>query len=147
MVVEAGPSGQVIMKAANVNELFVAGSYTALNSLTAGGDVYANNGSGRLVISSDERLKTIHGFAEYGIKEIMKIKPIIFNMKDDAAGVPATIGFSAQNILESGIKEAVTGGDDTNKYYGLATRGVLAALVNAVQNHEERLKAVESAVN
>jgi len=97
--------------------------------------------SGTYTVSSDERIKTnIRPFAR-GLKEILALKPILHGYTLES-GIPQHRddhpGFSAQNV-QSAIPEAVEAGPDG--MLGLADRGILAALVNAVQELSALVKA------
>ena len=102
------------------------------------------DGSRNLITVSDIRLKNVHGAVTYGLNEILNIEPILFNYKSDPLGCPSNIGFSAQNV-QAAIPEAVTVGqvDETGtEYLSLNTRGILAALVNAVKEINSKLEGV-----
>jgi hypothetical protein len=77
----------------------------------------------------------------YGLKEIMALKPILHGWSEESGlsqkrnDYP---GFSAQNV-QTVIPEAVEAGRDG--MLGLSDRGILAALVNAVQELSALVKA------
>ena len=100
-------------------------------NIPPGSDVQTD-GTSNLIGVSDERLKNIHGPVQYGLQEIQKLEPILFNYKNDPEDTPSNIGFSAQNVAEvAGITEACPVNSDG--YYGFNSRGILASLVNAVK--------------
>lgn len=108
------------------------------------------DGVGKFVGVSDERAKTIHRLARYGLLDLLDINPIVFNYKSDPKGTPENIGFSAQNVKKS-IPHAVgvTGQRVDPKdpglgfLMGLNTRGLLAAVVNALKEIHGRIERLE----
>ncbi|MCB4790431.1 MAG: tail fiber domain-containing protein [Elusimicrobia bacterium] len=106
------------------------------------GDVYTD-ANYTLRTSSDERNKRVYGDVQYGLKEIMKLKPKFFNLKTDPQNSARNIGFIAQNVVEAGIIEAAP--KDENGYYSLNSRGIIAALVNAVKEQQIQIEELKKA--
>ena len=94
---------------------------------------------------SDERLK-IFTPSPYGLKEILAINPIRYRWNETGQKYSGQsterdfVGFSAQNVQKA-IPEAVHVSKDD--YLGFDDRPVIAALVRAVQELEERLAKLE----
>lgn len=99
------------------------------------------DGSKNLISVSDERLKDIFAPPEYGLKEILQIKPIRFRFKHDPKEGQLVIGFSAQNV-EKVIPECVT--EDVEGFKGVNSRGIIAALVKATHELSARVEQLES---
>lgn len=101
-------------------------------------------------ITSDERLKTIEGSYEKGLKEILQLRPIVYHYKntetrkfsEEVLRTPC-IGFSAQAVQRV-FPEAV--GTDEDGYLNLNTHAILVAYTNAIQElnkkSEERQKLI-----
>ena len=103
--------------------------FVQIPTLTGSSDVQTD-ASSNLVSVSDERAKVIHGPVDYGLAEVMALRPIRFNYLQDPEAAPSNIGFSAQNV-GSVIPEAAP--EHSDGQLGLNSRGILAALVLAVQ--------------
>ncbi|MDR0230712.1 MAG: tail fiber domain-containing protein [Dysgonamonadaceae bacterium] len=103
-------------------------------------------------ISSDARLKTNVIPVKYGLSEVMKLKPVNYEMKDKL-GVER-VGFIAQEVKEV-IPELVVGteGDlDKGETLSIAYSELIPVLTKAIQEQqkiieqlEARLKALETA--
>jgi len=92
--------------------------------------------------ASDERLKNINGDYCDGGCIIQQIQPIRYNWKDRLNNTSEKVGFSAQNV-QTVIPEAVN--EQPNGYLGLVDRPIIAALVNAVKELQQRVKELENA--
>ena len=117
---------------ANIAFFASGGLVMTLSGALGTGAVQAT--AGVLSTVSDERAKNnIHPFT-HGLAEILKLKPILHGYDKKLSGIdtPRTDypGFSAQNV-QGAIPEAVEAGADG--MLSLSDRGILAALVNAVQ--------------
>ncbi len=117
-----------------------SGQVVQIPNLGASLDVQTD-GSSNLITVSDERAKNIYGPARYGLPEIMKLEPVLFNYKTDPIGSRRNIGFTAQNVM-SVIPEAV--GIANGDYLGLNSRGIIAALVNAVQEQQKQIEDLKT---
>jgi hypothetical protein len=105
----------------------------------------AKPGGGSWTSTSDSRLKNIHGNYTSGIKEIMKLKPVLFNYIDrNPRNLPSNeeyIGFVAQDV-QSVFPEAVTTGSDG--YLDFNMHPVNVAMVNAIQQQQMEIESVKS---
>jgi len=110
--------------------------------LTASSDVQTD-ASKNLVSVSDERDKRINGEVEYGLKEILGINPVLFNYNTDPKEAPSNIGFIAQDVMKQ-IPEAVHLNEEKDRY-GLNTKGIVAALVNAIKELKEEIEELKKA--
>jgi len=97
------------------------------------------------MVSSDERLKRIRNTYEAGLEEILTIRPVQYNWREetgfDSEGVYT--GFSAQNI-ELALPAAVS--YDKNGFRTVSDRTILAAVVNAVRELWEKVTGLEEKV-
>ena len=97
-----------------------------------GAGAVQSDANGNLSVSSDERLKTVVGSFERGLKEILQLKPINYQWNAQSGLDPEGVysGFSAQNV-QAVIPEAV--GQDQKGYLTLSDRPIIGALVNAIK--------------
>ncbi len=99
------------------------------------------DGGGRIICTSDERMKDIIGNSTYGLNEIMKITPIKFNLKNETY---VHIGFSAQNVQKV-LPEATPMQKDG--YLGLDSNAIIAALVNAIKEQQGIIVSQNNTIN
>lgn len=122
--------------------------------------VYANNG---VIQTSDIRLKTNIKPLKYGLKEVLQLKTITYNWKDNTIGkttIPTSqqeekIGFSAQQLLEV-IPEVVqthswVPTDEKGNYkrvendkLGVNYSEIIPVLVNAIQEQQKEIEELKS---
>lgn len=100
--------------------------------------------SGNISSVSDETMKSISGYFEHGIEAIAGIKPIVYRFKEESGLETQTdyIGFSAQNVRDS-IPSAV--GMNKNGTLSLQDRAIMAAMVNAIKELNNRISLLENA--
>ncbi len=106
-----------------------------------GGAVYVN---GVTAHASDRRLKKNITKLDYGIDEIMKLKPVTFEWKSDINN-ETNLGFIAQDvkpILPDTVKYDV----DSDTYY-LTYDDFIPVLVNAVQEQELKIQMLEKKID
>jgi hypothetical protein len=99
-------------------------------------------------IVSDERLKTVRGSYNKGLKELMQLQPIVYNYKNVGERVFAdqvlekeAVGFSAQEVQKV-FPEAV--GLDSDGYLNLDMHALLVAYLNAIKEQQNQLDRLES---
>ncbi|MFT3746206.1 MAG: tail fiber domain-containing protein [Pyrinomonadaceae bacterium] len=103
----------------------------AANRWTA---VFAVNGT---IQTSDARLKkNIHSL-NYGLGQLMKLRPVSFDWKDDSTA-KTNLGFLAQEV-EKIIPEAVVKGDDQNHTRGMNYSELLPVIVRSVQEQQSQI--------
>jgi trimeric autotransporter adhesin len=94
-------------------------------------------GSNAWTITSDERLKTIHGPYSKGLNEILKLKPITYNYSNgNALKLPSDeqfYGFSAQEVQKV-FPEAVKTGKDG--YLNFDIHPILVSYINAFKEQQ-----------
>ncbi len=105
-----------------------------------GAGTLVTDANGNVSVSSDERLKNITGNFTRGLDAIQNIQPISYRWKSETGYDAENIytGFSAQNIQEF-IPEAV--GTDPNGYLTLSDRTILATIVNAIKELNEKVES------
>jgi hypothetical protein len=105
-------------------------------------DVYSTGG---IVSPSDRRLKTDVEDLEYGLEEILKLRPVSFswkNRKDDRR----YIGFIAQEV-QPFISEVVNVGDDPAQTLGLRYEKLVPVLVNAVKEQQKTIDTQQAKID
>ncbi|MBL7765025.1 MAG: tail fiber domain-containing protein, partial [Chitinophagaceae bacterium] len=93
-------------------------------------------------ITSDARLKTIHGNYSKGLKEILQLNPITYHYKNTEGRTfskdvlqTENIGFSAQEVQQI-FPECV--GTDEDGYLNLNNHAMIVAYVNAIKELNEK---------
>jgi hypothetical protein len=107
------------------------------------GLVYSNAGILTSTNPSDERLKENIVKINYGLKDILKLRPVKYNWKNDKINQGIQFGFIAQEVKEimpDSIKEF---GEDV-KYLGLEKDAIYATLVNAIQEQQAQIEELKA---
>lgn len=127
----------------SVEKMRLKASNGFLKVSSYGAGTLVTDASGNITVSSDERLKDIDGDFERGLDALRKIQPILYrnNKRSGLETEHVYAGFGARNVRK-GIPEAVFG----TEVLSLQDRPIIAALVNAVKELEERLRACEKSV-
>lgn len=97
-------------------------------------DVRATNGT---IQTSDARLKKNIQNLDYGLEELMTLRPVRYQWKD-TNNTDLKIGFVAQEVLEI-IPEVVNIGDDSLQTLGMRYADMVPLLVNAIQEQQEQI--------
>ena len=91
---------------------------------------------------SDIRLKKNIKPLNYGLNEITNLRPVRFDYIEDISNNDShRMGFIAQEVIPL-IPEAITGSDETK--YSLAITELMPAMVNAIKELNDRVKALET---
>jgi hypothetical protein len=102
--------------------------------LHVNGDAAKSSGTTAWVISSDRRLKNIHGNYEKGLSEIVALQPIKFSYKkDNPRQLPSDselVGFVAQDVQKV-FPEAVN--EEADGYLDFNIHSINVAMVNAIK--------------
>ena len=91
-----------------------------------------------LVTTSDERLKEEIEPIEYGLDEVMKLKPVSYKWKDQAKDQERTLGFLAQEV-ETVIDEVVTDTNSEEETMGVRYGNMVPVLIKAMQQQQEMI--------
>lgn len=108
------------------------------------GLVYSNGGTLTSTNPSDSRLKDNIVSLNYGLNEILKLRPVSYNWKDDKINQGKQFGFIAQEVQEvmpELVKEFKT--EEGNRL-GLDKEGIYAALVNAIKEQQAQIKELKA---
>jgi len=114
------------------------------SSVLGTGLIYSNAGVITSTNPSDSRLKNDITDLQYGLNEILQLRPVSYNWKNDVINQGKQFGFIAQEVQEvmpELVKEFKT--EEGNRL-GLDKEGIYAALVNAIQ---EQQKQIEELIN
>jgi hypothetical protein len=96
-------------------------------------DIFAANG---VISTSDARQKDNINDLEYGLDEVLKLRPVSFTWKDRMDD-QKHLGFVAQEV-QPVISEVVNIGDDPEQTLGLRYEKLVPVLVNAIQELSAR---------
>lgn len=111
------------------------------------GLVYSSSGTLTSTNPSDERLKDNINDINWGLSDILKLRPVSYHWKNDKINQGIQFGFIAQEVQEI-MPEAIKEFGDDIKYLGLEKDAIYATLVKAIQEQqaqiEELRKLVES---
>ncbi|NMC40035.1 MAG: hypothetical protein GYA43_02500 [Bacteroidales bacterium] len=97
--------------------------------------IYAVNGT---INTSDARLKTNVASLDYGINEIMKLRPVSYNWIDKPEG-RKMLGLIAQDVA-SVIVEVVDKGNDSFQTLGINYSELIPVLINGIQEQQKIIR-------
>lgn len=123
---------------------FVTGSADSLTCRAgASGGVYLAQTGTSWLAASDKRFKKNVENLNYGLTEVLALRPIRFDYIDDETDSSSRLGFIAQEV-KSLMPEVVVG-DETIKL-GLATTDLIPTLVKAIQQLNAKVEALEARI-
>jgi hypothetical protein len=130
-----------------------------LNNLIASADV-RTDAAKQLFGSSDMRLKNDLGDCEYGLNEILQIKPKRYTWKEGPEDQSPTVGFFSQDlhsiIPEAAPREAITQEDGSPQLdetgeqdykWGINSQAIIVALVNAVKDQQAVIEQLKTRID
>lgn len=126
-------------------DLYIGAGRTNFNGLGTG-LVYSNGGFLTSTNPSDERLKDKITDLNYGLNEILQLRPVTYNWKSDTAKQGKQFGFIAQEVqqvMPELVKEFKT--EEGNRL-GLDKEGIYAALVKAIQEQQAQIKELQKEI-
>ncbi len=103
--------------------------------------VYSVTGS---IQTSDRRLKTHIEDLEYGLDEVLKMRPTRYHWKSDPTGAN-NIGLIGQELQEI-IPEAVDIGNDEDQTLGVKYSDVIPVLINATKEQQEYIESLRKEI-
>lgn len=123
-----------------------AGSFSSITAITSTNGIVT-----QLTGTSDERLKTIDGRFDHGLKDLMKIKPIRYHWSEyflkhwNQKNSLQMVGVTAQNIREV-MPEAVgvEKWTDGSEWLSVNKDALTMLLINAVQEQQREIEALKS---
>ena len=156
------PIARLTVKAAansfleGITTLNPAGNYWSL-LCNVGNDLYLGynnsdkgyfaNATGVYVAISDQRLKKNIADIQYGLNEILALRPVAYNMNTQEDTDVKALGFIAQEVMEI-VPESVS--EMMSGMYGMDKSAIVPILVKAIQEQQaiiESLKARLDAAN
>lgn len=134
------------------------GDGTNMMLITSGGDVnlttlgtglvYSNGGTLQSTNPSDSRLKDDITDLQYGLNEILQLRPVSYNWKNDTINQGKQFGFIAQEVQEimpELISEFTTTEDEEEVVrLGLDKEGIYATLVNAIKELKAEIEILKN---
>ena len=102
-----------------------------------------DNTTGVYTAVSDGRLKKNITPIHYGLKEILALNPVMYNMKTEDDTKKKHIGLIAQEV-KLVINELVEDIDESKQNYGLAPQEIVPILIKAIQELNARIVILES---
>jgi hypothetical protein len=108
------------------------------------GLVYSNAGTLTSTNPSDSRLKDNITDLQYGLNEILQLRPVSYNWKNDNINQGKQFGFIAQEVQEvmpELVKEFET--EEGNRL-GLDKEGIYSALVNAIKELKAEIEILKN---
>jgi hypothetical protein len=101
--------------------------------------VYAVNGT---IQTSDENLKENITLLNYGVNDILKLRPVSFRWKNSNSE-QRKIGLLAQEV-EQIIPEVVIPPETENDYYGLNYADLVSVLIKGIQEQQFQIEELKS---
>ena len=136
-----------VVKADNTDAFYVRGDGATFVTNLGTGLVYSNGGALTSTNPSDSRLKDDITDLQYGLNEILQLRPVSYNWKDDKINQGKQFGFIAQEVQEvmpELVKEFET---EEGERLGLDKEGIYAALVNAIQEQQKQIEELKTLIN
>ena len=107
------------------------------------GLVYSNSGILTSTNPSDSRLKSNIKTITYGLNDILKLRPVSYNWKDDKVNQGIQFGFIAQEVQEVMPDSVKEFGEET-KFLGLEKDAIYATLINAIKELKAELDTLKN---
>jgi hypothetical protein len=107
------------------------------------GLVYSSSGALTSTNPSDSRLKSNIKTITYGLNDILKLRPVSYNWKDDKINQGIQFGFIAQEVQEI-MPEAIKEFGNETKFLGLEKDAIYATLVNAIKELNKKIETLEN---
>ena len=118
--------------------LYIQSSVLNVDSLGTG-LVYSNGGTLTSTNPSDRNLKTEITDLNYGLNEIMQLRPVSYLWKNDTINQGKQFGFIAQEVQEV-MPEIVKDGE----YLGLDKEAIFVTLINAIKELNNKITQLEN---
>jgi|GEM_PF-722161 len=116
-------------------------AYTLGTSAARWSAVWSGNG---VVQTSDERMKTNIGELNYGIKKLMRLRPVSYNWKTDPHG-KRKAGLIAQETQK--IIPEVVSGNAAKENLGMNYAELVSVLIKSLQQQQQQIKELKTELN
>ena len=147
----------------------VTGTLTVSDNLSVGGNIYISGNilvaaavsgnvdigslnnpirrvySEHMIMISDGRKKTDIENLKYGLNEILKMRPVLYNWKH-GRNKNKVIGLIAQEVQPL-VEEVVSEGEDKDKSLGIQYSNIVPVLIKAIQEQEEIIQTQKDIIN
>jgi hypothetical protein len=104
-----------------------------------------NSSTGVYTAISDARLKKNITPITYGLKEVLQLNPVMYNMKTEADTKKKHIGLIAQEVKVV-MDELVEDIDETKQNYGLSATELVPVLIKAIQELNAKIQTLEAKI-
>ncbi len=104
--------------------------------------VYATNGT---INTSDARDKENISNLNYGLEQVMKLKPVSFYWKDKNIYNGRKLGFIAQDVQKV-LPEVVVTGNDPEHRLGIFYSDIIPVLTKAIQEQQQEIEALKKEI-
>jgi len=122
----------------------VTGNFTfSLNGTQKG---YIDLTTGAYVAVSDSRLKNNITDITYGLAEVLRFRPVMYNMIEEKENSKKHLGLIAQEIkavIDEAVDDLI---DESQQFYGLDKSGLVPVLVKAIQELSTQLTELKAEV-
>ena len=122
----------------------ITGNFTFSYNGTQNSYIQANTGT--YVAVSDSRVKKNIVDSNYGLAEILRLRPVMYNMILEEENVKQHIGFIAQEVkavIDESVDDLI---DESLQFYGLDKSGLVPVLVKAIQELSTLITAQQSTI-
>jgi hypothetical protein len=106
---------------------------------------YINTTTGVYTAVSDKRLKKNITPLTYGLKEVLALNPVMYNMKTEDDDKKKHIGLIAQEV-KIVIDELVEDIDEEKQSYGLSATEIVPVLIKAIQELNGKIQTLEAKI-
>ena len=123
-------------------DVYASGTSTTARFNSGGNNNCTINATtGEIACSSDSRLKKNVEDLNYGLNEVMALRPVEFNWNREDAGISKSLGFIAQEVETVLPKLVIT--DQANGYKSLNTIGMVPVLAKAIQDQQKQIMSLK----
>jgi hypothetical protein len=142
----AGSGTMIFQTEGSERMRITSGGNVVINNLGTG-TVYSNAGTLTNTNPSDERLKENIDDLEYGLTEILQLRPVSYNWINDTANQGKQFGFIAQEVQEimpDLINEfTITEDEEEVVRLGLDKEAIFVAMVNAIKELKAEIELLK----
>lgn len=103
-----------------------------------------NPSTGAYTALSDKNKKKDFEYSTIGLSAILGLKPTLYRMKDEDESVEKHLGFIAQEVKEFIPQAYIQTKAEDEDFIGLDDRPIIAALVKAIQELNDKVSALEN---
>jgi hypothetical protein len=143
--IQGGSDNSLFFGTGNASRFSIASTGAATFSSLGTGTVYSSSGTLTNTNPSDERLKNNINDISWGLSDILKLRPVSFNWKDDKISQGKQFGFIAQEVREV-MPEAIKIFGEDVKYLGLEKDAIYATLVKAIQEQQSQIDILKQEI-